>query len=288
VLGLSYEQLGVGVAKVWGLPESLRRAMTRPEGQPPARAVVNEGDRMRWCVAAAGELAQTLLQESAETLPGKLVRIGERFSRAVDVPRERFDIAVRKAQTDLKSMSAGLGLDLRADSKARRLLAQPLATPTDARAPAAGPAAPPSQRAAATAAASAASAAASSASAASAAASSAPAVTSASAPATGYEPTLALPPGGLEVEALAGLLPAPVVPSSPATDDAARALALEQGIASVTHALAGDSFRLNEVLRAILEAMHVALGFRCVVFALRDPKSGVITGRFGLGAPATA
>src|SRR5262249_32067645 len=31
VLGLSYEQLGVGIAKVWGLPDSLRRAMTRPE-----------------------------------------------------------------------------------------------------------------------------------------------------------------------------------------------------------------------------------------------------------------
>ena len=39
VLGLSYEQLGVGVTKVWGLPDSLRRAIARPEGAPPARAI---------------------------------------------------------------------------------------------------------------------------------------------------------------------------------------------------------------------------------------------------------
>ena len=56
----------------------------------------------------------------------------------------------------------------------------------------------------------------------------------------------------------------------------------------MTSALAGDSFKLNEVLRTILQTMHEGLGFRCVVFGLRDPKSGMITRRFGLGAPASA
>ena len=65
-------------------------------------------------------------------------------------------------------------------------------------------------------------------------------------------------------------------------------LALEQGISSVTSALAGDTFKLNEVLRTILQTLHAALGFRCVVFALRDQKTGVITGRLGLGAAAAA
>jgi hypothetical protein len=65
-------------------------------------------------------------------------------------------------------------------------------------------------------------------------------------------------------------------------------LALEEGISRVTSALAGDSFKLNEVLRIILQTMQGALGFRCVVFGLRDQKTGVITGRFGLGAPAQA
>ena len=42
------------------------------------------------------------------------------------------------------------------------------------------------------------------------------------------------------------------------------------------------------MLRTILDAMHRALDFRCVVFGLRDPKTGVITGRFGLGDAAAA
>ena len=33
----------------------------------------------------------------------------------------------------------------------------------------------------------------------------------------------------------------------------------------------------------ILETMYRALGFRRVLFCLRDPKTGVLTGRFGLG-----
>jgi hypothetical protein len=79
-----------------------------------------------------------------------------------------------------------------------------------------------------------------------------------------------------------------VTPPPASTDEAARSLALEQGIAKVTDSLAGDSFRLNEVLRTILEAMHQALGFRCVLFALRDPRTGIITGRFGLGEAGPA
>jgi serine/threonine protein kinase len=268
VLGLSYEQIGVGIAKAWGLPDGLRRAMSKPEGQPPMRAVGNEADRLRWCVAAAGEIAQTLLQESADRLPPRLVRIGERFARALDLPRERFDTAVRKAQSDLQSMATGLGLDLRADSKARRLLAQPMTTATGALKTAAPAGALVG----------------------------APAAAAAGVPLAGggtgtgalsiagYEATLALPPG-----AMAPADPGePAAGAAPAPDAAARTLALEEGIASVTHALAGDSFRLNEVLRAILEAMHKALGFRCVVFGLRDPRTGIITGRFGLGDAANA
>jgi hypothetical protein len=34
--------------------------------------------------------------------------------------------------------------------------------------------------------------------------------------------------------------------------------------------------------------MYRALGFRCVVFALKDPRTGVLTGRFGLGEGAQA
>jgi len=39
-------------------------------------------------------------------------------------------------------------------------------------------------------------------------------------------------------------------------------------------------------LRMILETMYRALGFRRIVFCLRDPKTQTLTGRFGLGDDA--
>ena len=63
---------------------------------------------------------------------------------------------------------------------------------------------------------------------------------------------------------------------------------LSAGIAEVTSSMAADSFKLNEVLRVILGTIHKALGFDRVVFCLRDPKSGLLTGRIGLGEGADA
>jgi eukaryotic-like serine/threonine-protein kinase len=233
VLGLSYEQLGVGVTKVWGLPDSLRRAIARPEGAPPARAAESASERLRWCVQASSELALVLMQAPAETAARKISAIGERFSRALNLPKEQFETALRSAQSHLQSMSNALGIDLKDDSKARRLLPQALAVPTG-----------------------------------------------------NGNPAAAAVPGDATM-----VMPAserPGATAAPPADAAARMLALEEGISRVTSSLAGDSFKLNEVLRTILQTMHDALGFRCVVFGLRDPKSGMITGRFGLGAPAAA
>jgi serine/threonine protein kinase len=248
VLGLSYEQLGVGVTKVWGLPDSLRRAIARPQGEPPTRSVEASADRLRWCVQAAAELAQALMHAPVESAASKISAIGDRFARALNLPKDRFETAVRSAQSHLQSMSIDLGIDLKADSQARRLLPQALAVPTGNINPATvvtpAPAAPP--RAA------------------------------------------AVPNDVAPVAAGARPGAAAVEPASAGADSTQRMLALEQGIANVTSALAGDTFRLNEVLRTILQTMHDALGFRCLVFGMRDQKTGVITGRLGLGAAAPA
>ena len=251
VLGLSYEQLGQGVTRAWGLPDSLRRALARPEGEPPGRSVESAPERLRWCVQASAELAQALLQEAVASAPARIAAIGERYGRALDLPREQFEAAVRSAQSHLQSMSTDLGIDLRADSRARRLLPQPLAVPTGSQAAPTGV--------------------------------SGPGV--ATAPA---DRTMVLPSRADAAQSQSQSQPGTEAPAAPAPEGPGRMLALEEGVASVTSALAGDTFRLNEVLRTILETMHRALAFRCTVFGLRDPRTGVITGRVGLGEAATA
>lgn len=64
--------------------------------------------------------------------------------------------------------------------------------------------------------------------------------------------------------------------------------ALAAGIQDITDTLAGDSFKVNEVLRMVLETMYRAFGFQRMVFCLRDPATGRLNGRFGLGDRAAA
>jgi HD-like signal output (HDOD) protein len=57
---------------------------------------------------------------------------------------------------------------------------------------------------------------------------------------------------------------------------------LTNGIQDITNTLL-ESFRLNDVLHMILETMLRALECRRVIFCLRDPKSGALLGRMGIG-----
>jgi len=70
-----------------------------------------------------------------------------------------------------------------------------------------------------------------------------------------------------------------------ALDNATEVLAA--GIQDITNSMV-ENFKLNDVLRMILETMFRALGFRRIVFCLRDPKQDALTGRFGLGDNAQA
>ncbi|WP_018747405.1 serine/threonine protein kinase [Chitiniphilus shinanonensis] len=57
---------------------------------------------------------------------------------------------------------------------------------------------------------------------------------------------------------------------------------LSAGVQDITNTLVGE-FKLNDLLRMILETMYRGIGFERVVFATRDPKRSVIQGRFGFG-----
>jgi serine/threonine protein kinase len=226
VLGLGFQQLGIGVARAWGLPETLQQCMRTPEGDPPARRIDGGGERVRWLARACNEMAEAALRgnESTGATPDALAA---RYAAALGVSARQMTQAFDASRGKLRELADAMGLRLESDSPARRLIEAPSTAPT------AGPANSP-----------------------------APAADAA---------TIVVPP---RVQT--------VPPALPPSD------VLTAGIQDVTNTLAQESFRLNEVLRMILETMYRALGFRCVVFALKDPKTGVITGRFGLGEGAQA
>lgn len=226
VLGLSYDDLGLGVAQSWGLPDHLRRVMSPPQDEVPGRAVEAAVDRMRWRVRASGELVQILLEGDPAQTEQRVLALGERYARALDMRPEVFGEALKVARVHLSEMAISLKIEVGTKTRARRLMST-LVPPAVAGAPAAlaAPAAAASHD-------------------------------------HGDDATLVLP--------------------ASRTPEQAEAM-LSAGIADVTTSMAGDSFRLNEVLKLILDTIHQGLAFDRVVFCLRDAKSGLLTGRIGLG-----
>ncbi|MDE2147972.1 MAG: HDOD domain-containing protein, partial [Burkholderiales bacterium] len=70
VLGLGFEDLGAGVARAWGLPEPLQRALRAPGGEVPSRPVSRGADgaveRLRWLGRCANALADAWLVPDAQ------------------------------------------------------------------------------------------------------------------------------------------------------------------------------------------------------------------------------
>lgn len=87
-----------------------------------------------------------------------------------------------------------------------------------------------------------------------------------------------------------------VPPSTQAPPDAGVALsdaaaqlaqaALAAGIQDISNALVED-YKLNDVLRIILETMYRAMGFQRVLLCLRDARSNQMLGRYGFGGEAS-
>jgi len=219
VLGMSYEQLGVGVARKWGLPDVLQASMRRPEGEPPSRVVSSPVERQRWLARAANDVADALLLAEPKDAQGRVRAMAQRYARALGVTPEAFGKATDQARQRLGQMAQVMDIKLAKGSSAERLLAPPASAPDDD-----------------------------------------------SLSEHQLQPTQVLEP---------------TLPGQQPTREQAVDM-LTAGVQDITHAMV-ESFKLNEVLRMILETIYRGLGFRRIVFCLRDPKTETLTGRFGLG-----
>ncbi len=260
VLGLSFEALGVGVARHWGLPDALQRSMRRPEGASPSHAVGAGPERLRWLAVASNEMAEALWQGDEVTLRDRLDAVALRHGRVLGLNSADLWQASGQARLAIAQMAPAMGLALPVNSGGARLLTEP------ARPDLADSLSPHQLQAHVQAHAQAAPSAAGAAGA---------RPQPAAAGATGAAQPAASP--GLRPDAPAHLRPLP-----------AAAEVLAAGIHDITETLAGDSFKLNQVLRMVLETMMRAHGFQRMVFCLRDAASGRLTGRFGLGDRAAA
>ncbi len=212
VLGLSFEDLGVGVAKAWGLPEGLQRAMRAPEGEVPSQPLARGSDalveRQRWLGRAANALADAWLVADAGQQGGAVAAAASLFAPVLGLSSAQVVEGVHKARARVGQLAHAMGIRPTAHAPARRLV-------------------------------------------------------------DGAEP------GGLPQVTLRLARP------TGASDQMAQALAQAHS------AIAQRGMRVNEVLHLVLDTLHRALAFRCVVFCLREGATGRLQGRVGLGPGST-
>jgi len=242
-LGIGPEDLGVGIARSWGLPESLQRAMRTPEGDVPLRQLEPGPDRQRWLGRGANQITDVMLAFDGDQLGPRLVRVAESYGPALGLTPERIVAAAHSARERLASLAQAMGLHTAPGAPSRRLLRAPAASGSP-RGGAAGDSLDAHQ----------------------------------------LQATAALYVDAPTVAMARDAAPAPLgllsLPRVPVAD------MLAAGVQDITNSMVADDFRLNTVLRMVLETMYRALDFRRVVFCLRDSKTDTLTGRFGLGEDA--
>ena len=241
MLGLSYQDLGLGVAKTWGLPDSLQKIMRKPLGDPPAQVINSPSERQRWLAAACNEMADVMIKADAGSRSKAVADVAKRYFVSLGIKPKDIEAATSQAQQKLAALAKAMGLQLHKSSSANSLLKR-------------------------------------------------------DAPLTGGSDTHSLSPHELQTNAVSRSSSEERQVSAPATNEsvvnrsvtgALSADVMAAGIQDITNSMVED-FKLNEVLRMILETMYRALDFRRVIFCLRDPKTNALSGRFGLGEDAAA
>jgi len=123
VLGLGYDALGAGIARQWGLPDTLQRAMRPPAGDAPSRAVGAGVERMRWLGRGANAMTDALLGAAdAQAQQRSLSLVAERYAGVLGLlPRDML-AAAHGARLKVADLAQAMGLQVASGALSRRLL----------------------------------------------------------------------------------------------------------------------------------------------------------------------
>jgi hypothetical protein len=211
VLGMGLQELGAGVAKAWGLPEKMQRALRTPLSEVPGRAggaargQDPEIEQLRWLARSANAMVDVLRSHDGAAQTEALHQAAGLYAPALGLTVPEVLGAAREARIQITDLTRALGLSLAPGAPSQRLL---------------------------------------------------------------------------QLEAPTQVLPAPGAGVAEAAQTEAL---LSAALDAAKLAVVTRSMGVNELLHLVLDAIHGALHARCVVLCLRDPSSGLLLGRVGLG-----
>ncbi|WP_301103456.1 serine/threonine protein kinase [Propionivibrio sp.] len=238
VLGISFEDLGIGIARTWGFPSLIVNSMRRlPEGKVRKANTVDE--RMRILSALSNELCTMISVGDPEQRQKELRKVTARFGENITLNEQSLLQVMEKSFLEVAQFASIIGINLKQSTFGRQMK------------------------------------------------------TWSARPESGADVEVVLAADITSAETvLSDVVPAGA-PGSPVIQGEMDAdtsvgdpeVILMAGIQDISNTLVED-FKLNDVLRIILETMYRAKGFKRVILCVRDARSNSMLGRFGFGPDA--
>ncbi len=242
VLGITFEELGIGIAQSWGFPNLIVNSMRKlPAGN--VRKAGTAEERMRVLSAFSNELCSLISEADPAARDKELRKVTARFGDNVALSEQVLRETMEKSFQDVAHFAGIIGISLKQSAFGRQMQSWS-AKPEILSGTNSEPAMPESEDGA------------------------------------GSDTVLAeaVPVGA------PGSLPAGGEEDTASRVGSPEAI-LMAGIQDISNTLVED-FKLNDMLRIILETMYRAKGFKRVVLCVRDARSNTMLGRFGFGPDA--
>ncbi|HLO62576.1 MAG TPA: HDOD domain-containing protein [Azonexus sp.] len=229
VLGISFEEMGIAVARQWGFPTLIVGTMRRlPAGA--IRKPVQQEDKLRVLSGFANELCDVIAEATPEDRERELKKTMARFAEAITCDQKEVHQTVQRAVEEVADFARVIHFNLQQTTFGKQMRQFAKAAPGDQ---------------------------------------------------IGAEEQAV---NEMAAGTVLGV-PDPLEQGMGEGGAIDAQSVLTAGIQDISNTLV-EGFKLNDILRIILETMYRAMGFKRVVLCIRDAKAGVMQGRFGFGPDA--
>ncbi|WP_294996414.1 serine/threonine protein kinase [Sulfuritalea sp.] len=234
VLGISFEELGIGTARTWGFPTLIVRSMHHMESGPISRPHTLE-DKMRVIAQAANEICDVIAGKHPGDQKKAMAKLIARFGEHVGINEAEVQKLVGRCHGELNEFARVVRINLGQTAFGRQVKAisgQGMASPEK----------------------------------------------------EGESEASTTTLGATILGAAVVTAAMPQAGGDGAEEVDGQSI-LAAGIQDISNTLVED-FKLNDILRIILETMYRAMRFQRVLLCVRDAKTNTMAGRFGFGPDA--
>ena len=238
ILGLNFEELGIGIAKTWGFPDSMLLSMRSLPDEKVKKGMSN-GDKLRILSGFSNELSKVITNTPENERAAAVTRLSAKFGDCLAVNEKQIGALVEKSLQDISQFSAAVNVNLKQSKFAKQAAEWAGKAKITAPAPA---------------------------------------------------------PKNMDSDAQTALAatmlhePKPSLDLAVGEDGAAPQRStqeiqsiLSSGLQDISNSLIDDNITVNDILHMILETMYSGMGFKHVVFCIKEGRQNAMCGKFGFG-----